>query len=117
AGGVCEALGATFELHYRQDTPPTLNDPAAAELVRAAAVELVGEDRVRFGPEVRTMAAEDFGEFLLRVPGCYFFVGAADAEKGAGHPHHSPHFDVCEDCLPVAVDVLERAALRALAAV
>ncbi|HEV7586533.1 MAG TPA: amidohydrolase [Longimicrobium sp.] len=115
--GVCEALGATFELHYRQDTPPTINDPAMAELVRAAAVEVVGDGRVRFGAEVRTMAAEDFGEFLLRVPGCYFFVGAANAEKGAGHPHHSPHFDVCEDCLPVAVDVLERAALRALARV
>jgi amidohydrolase len=79
-------------------------------------VAVVGESRVRFGPEVRTMAAEDFGEFLLRVPGCYFFVGAADAGKGAGHPHHSPHFDVCEDSLPIAVEVLERAALRALGA-
>jgi amidohydrolase len=115
--GVCEALGATFELHYRQDTPPTINDAAMAELVRAAAVEVVGAERVRFGPEVRTMAAEDFGEFLLRIPGCYFFVGAADAASGAGHPHHSPHFDVCEACLPVAVEVLERAALRALAGV
>jgi len=61
AAGVCEALGATFELRYKQDTPPTINDPAMAELVRAAAVETVGEGRVRFGPEVRTMAAEDFG--------------------------------------------------------
>jgi amidohydrolase len=113
--GVCAALGATYELHYRQDTPPTINDAAMAELVRAAALEVVGADRVRYGPGVRTMAAEDFGEFLLRVPGCYFFVGAQNLEKGMVHPHHSPHFDVCEDCLPVAVDVLERAALRALA--
>ncbi|HKP76769.1 MAG TPA: amidohydrolase, partial [Longimicrobiaceae bacterium] len=82
AAGVCEALGATYHFEYRQDTPPTINDAAAAELVRAAALEVVGEDRVRFGPEVRTMAAEDFGEFLLRVPGCYFFVGAQSAEKG-----------------------------------
>jgi len=116
AAGVCEALGATYGFEYRQDTPPTINDPATAELVRAAALEVVGDDRVRFGPQVRTMAAEDFGEFLLRVPGCYFFVGAESAEKGMVHPHHSPHFDVCEDSLPVAVEVLERAALRALAA-
>ncbi len=114
ATALCEAMGAKAEFHYRQDTPPTLNDEAMAELVRAAAEEVVGEERVRFGPQVRTMAAEDFGEFLLRVPGCYFFVGAMNEEKGAVHPHHNPRFDICEDCMPVAVAVLERAALRAL---
>lgn len=112
--GICDALGATYDFHYQQDTPPTINDPASAELVRDAALEVVGPGRVRYGPEVRTMAAEDFGEFLLRVPGCYFFVGAMNASIGAVHPHHSPHFDVCEDALPVAVNVLERAALKAL---
>jgi amidohydrolase len=115
AAGICEAMGATYEFRYRQDTPPTINDPAAAELVRDAALEVVGPERVRYGPDVRTMAAEDFGEFLLRVPGCYFFVGAENESTGAAHPHHSPRFDICEDCMPVAVEVLERAALRALA--
>jgi amidohydrolase len=112
--GVCQAMGATYDFHYRQDTPPTINDPASADLVRAAAEAVVGAERVRFGPQVRTMAAEDFGEFLVRVPGCYFFVGAMDEAKGAVHPHHSPRFDICEDALPVAVDVLEGAALLAL---
>ncbi|HYJ80902.1 MAG TPA: amidohydrolase [Longimicrobiaceae bacterium] len=112
--GVCAALGARYEFHYRQDTPPTVNDAGMAALVRAAAEEVVGADRVHADGDVRTMAAEDFGEFLLRVPGCYFFVGARNEATGAVHPHHSPHFDICEECMPVAVDVLERAALRAL---
>ena len=112
--GVCEGLGAEYDFHFRQDTPPTINDARVAEAVRAVAEEVVGKERVRFGPEVRTMAAEDFGEFLLRVPGCYFFVGAMNEEKGAVHPHHSPRFDICEECMPVGVEVLERAALRAL---
>ncbi|HYH82709.1 MAG TPA: amidohydrolase [Longimicrobium sp.] len=116
AAGICEAMGATSEFRYTQDTVPTINDPRMADLVRAAASEIVGAERVRFGPEVRTMAAEDFGEFLVRVPGCYFFVGAMDEPKGAVHPHHSPRFDICEECMPVAVEVLERAALRALGA-
>jgi len=114
AAGVCQAMGATYEFHYTQDTPPTINDAAMADLVRHAADEVVGADRVRFGAEVRTMAAEDFGEFLLRVPGCYFFVGARNEERGQVHPHHNPRFDICEECMPVAVEVLERAALRAL---
>jgi amidohydrolase len=114
--GVCQAMGANYEFRYRQDTAPTINDARLAELVRAAAEDVVGRDNVRYGPGVRTMAGEDFGEFLLRVPGCYFFVGAMSAPKGAVHPHHSPHFDICEDCMPVAVAVLEQAALRALSA-
>ncbi|HET6231433.1 MAG TPA: amidohydrolase, partial [Longimicrobiaceae bacterium] len=113
--GVCQAMGAEYTFEYRQDTPPTVNDPALAEVVRAAAEEVVGAGGVRTDPDVRTMAAEDFGEMLMRVPGCYFFVGARSEEKGAVHPHHSPRFDVCEDALPVAVDVLERAALKVLA--
>lgn len=112
--GVCSALGAEYSFDYVQDTPPTINDPALADAVRLAALEVVGAGRVRTDPDVRTMASEDFGEFLLRVPGCYFFVGARNEERGAIHPHHSPRFDICEDALPVAVDVLERAARRVL---
>jgi amidohydrolase len=113
--GVCEALGASYDFHYQLDTPPTINDSRMAEVVRRAAVEVVGPERVRTDPDVRTLAGEDFGEFLLRVPGCFFFVGARSEETGAVHPHHSPRFDICEDCLPVSVAVLERAALDALA--
>jgi amidohydrolase len=117
AAGVCQALGATYGFSYHQDTPPTINDAAVAEVVRAAAEEIVGAGRVRTDPGVRTTAAEDFGEFLLRVPGCYFFVGARNEAKDAVHPHHSPRFDICEDALPVSVDVLERAALKVLGGV
>ncbi|HEX2092051.1 MAG TPA: amidohydrolase [Longimicrobiaceae bacterium] len=112
--GVCAAMGAEYRFHYDQNTPPTINDASVAEQVRRAAEEVVGAGRLRTDPGVRTMAAEDFAEFLLRAPGCYFFVGARSEEKGMIHPHHSPHFDICEDCLPTAVEVLERAALRLL---
>lgn len=112
--GICEAMGATYEFHATLDTPPTINDAGIAEVVRRAAEEVVGADRVHTGGVARTMAAEDFGEFLLRVPGCYFFIGAHDEALGVMEPHHSPRFDICEKSLPVAVDVMERAALRYL---
>jgi amidohydrolase len=115
--GVCEALGAEYSFDYDQSTPPTINDPGMAELVRRAAVEVVGEERVRSDPDVRTTGAEDFSEFILRVPGCFFFVGCRNEATGAAYPHHNPRFDICEDALPVAVEVLERAARRVLAEV
>jgi amidohydrolase len=111
-GGVCAALGARAEVSYSPIAyPPTVNDPAMAEIVRRAAAGVVGEGRVRSDDGVRTMGAEDFAEFGARVPGCFFFVGARDEAIGAVYPHHSPRFDLSEEALPVAVEVLERAAL------
>jgi amidohydrolase len=51
------------------------------------------------------------GLFLNEVPGCYFFVGAANAERGLSSPHHSPTFDFDERALEIGVDVLSRVAL------
>jgi len=112
--GVCAALGTTYEYRWRWEGPPTVNDPRIAQVVAREAERIVGAERVRTDPDVRTMAAEDFGDVLTRVPGCYFFVGGRSEEKGMTHPHHSPRFDLCEDCMPVAVDVLEAAALAVL---
>ena len=113
--GISTAFGAESEVVFRKQVyPPTVNDPAMTEVVRRSAEGVVGVDRVRCDETVRTMAAEDFSEFSTRVPGCYFFVGARNPKVGAVHPHHSPHFDICEDALHIATDVLERAALAYL---
>jgi amidohydrolase len=113
--GVCAAAGAGHELTFgKQVFPPTVNDPGIAALVRSAAGEVVGAERVRSADGVRTMAAEDFSEFSMRVPGCYFFVGACNEAVDAVYPHHSPRFNICEDALGIGVEVLERSALRYL---
>jgi amidohydrolase len=91
---------------------PTVNDPAMAALVRQVAAGVVGAANVVEG---RTMGGEDFSEFLLRVPGCYFFVGSRNEAKGRVHPHHSPRFDVDEDALPLGVRLLAGVAVRYLA--
>ena len=111
ATGVAAALGATCEVDFGEKYyPPTVNDPALAALVREVAAAVVGAPQVYSGDEVRTTGAEDFAEFAGRVPGCYFFVGARDEASGAVHPHHSPRFDLSENALPIAVEVMERAA-------
>jgi amidohydrolase len=113
--GVCEAFGARGVVSFAESGyPATVNDVGIAGLVRSAALEVVGHDRVRTGDDVRTMASEDFSEVIRRVPGCYFFIGARNEAIGAVHPHHSPRFDLCEDAMTVGVDVMERAALACL---
>jgi len=79
-----------------ESTPPTWNDPALAERVRAAAVAVLGKERV--GDAKAIMASEDVGLYTLdgKIPGVMYWLGAADADKLAasrktGVPLPSPH--------------------------
>ena len=63
-----------------------------------------------------TTSSDDMAYFLQAVPGCYFLVGARNEEKGAHYPHHHPRFTIDEDAMPIAVEVLARAALNFLTA-
>ena len=52
------------------------------------------------------MSSEDAAVFMQEVPGCYFFLGSANPERGLSAPHHNPRFDFDEDALPLGVAVL-----------
>jgi amidohydrolase len=102
--GVAAACGATAELEIVPLTPAVINDAGVTEVVRVAAEAVVGPENVSVGE--RTMGSEDAAFFMQDVPGCYFFVGAANAERGLTAPHHNPRFDIDEDALPLGVAVL-----------
>ncbi len=105
--GVCQSHGAKYELDYWQLYPPVINDSSMAELVRSVAIEVV-ETPVGVVPECHTMGGEDMSFFLQEVPGCYFFLGAANPEKGLAHPHHHPRFDFDETALAIGVEMFVR---------
>ncbi len=109
--GVCHAHGCTYELDYRRINIPLVNDHDMSELVREAAVELLGAENV---VDFRTLGGEDMGDFLKRVPGCFFFVGAGNEAKGITAGHHHPAFDLDEEALPIGVELLVRSARRYL---
>ncbi len=112
--GVASALGASCEVEISDGCPPCVNDPAMTEVVHQAAQATVGTDCVDSGEEVLTTGSDDMGYFLQTVPGCYFIVGAHNPAKGAKYPHHHPRFNVDEDAMPIAAEVLVRAALEYL---
>jgi amidohydrolase len=72
--GVCAAHGASYQLTWRDFTPPVVNDAAATEQLHAAAAAVLGEAAVAGGPMM--MVAEDVSEFLNRTPGSFFVLGA-----------------------------------------
>jgi amidohydrolase len=105
--GVCQSQGASYELEYWSLYPPVLNDGAIAQLVRSVA-ETVVETPAGVVPECQTMGGEDMSFFLQEVPGCYFFLGSANADKGLAFPHHHPRFDFDETALGMGVEIFVR---------
>jgi amidohydrolase len=112
ASGIAGAFGATAATELTFGTPPTVNAVAATEVVHAAAAEVLGADQIN--TTFRTTGGEDFAEVLARVPGNFFFIGARNEELGFTAPHHNPHFDIDERCMPLGAAILCDAAVRCL---
>lgn len=111
SNGIATAMGGSCDVELIHGCPPCVNDEAMTALVHGAAVASVGEEKVDVGEEVMTTGSDDMACFLQAAPGCYFIVGAQNEKKGAKYPHHHPHFNIDEDSLPIAVEVLSRSAL------
>jgi amidohydrolase len=105
--GICLSHGAKYHLDYWKLYPPVINDHTMSELVRSVALDVV-ETPLGIVPECQTMGGEDMSFFLQEVPGCYFFVGAANSAKGLDYPHHHPRFDFDENALAIGVEMFIR---------
>lgn len=111
---ICQLHGADYRLDHWQLYPPTVNDSAIAELVASVAAEVV-ETPLGVVPECQTMGGEDMSFFLQQVPGCYFFLGSANPERGLAYPHHHPRFDFDETALAMGVEIFVRCVEQFLA--
>jgi amidohydrolase len=101
--GVCEGTGASYNLEYQRGYPPLVNHAAETDVVRRA---IEGSDRCALVEMKPIMGGEDFAYYLQEVPGCFFFVGVGNEDKGAIYPHHHPKFDIDEDALSIGVEAL-----------
>jgi amidohydrolase len=112
AEGVAQAMGCRAEVEVKEGNPAVVNDAGMAEVARRAAVRVVGEENV-VSPEP-TMGGEDMAVYFQRAPGCFVFVGSANAARGLDQPHHSKHFDFDEDALAIGCEFLLAAAEEAV---
>ncbi|MEW6210700.1 MAG: amidohydrolase [Acidobacteriota bacterium] len=110
--GVCQSMGASYQLTYDCKTLPLINNREMCEMVASCAAEVVGEENVV--ADERTMGGEDMSYFLERVPGCFFFLGTRNQSRELVHPHHSPRFDIDESAMEIGVEVMTRVVRRYL---
>jgi amidohydrolase len=100
----------SVEVHVTETAhlPAVDNDPAAVEVVSGAAAAVLGPDRVLAAMPPVT-PSDDMSEFLARIPGCYFFVGATP--QGGSGAHHSPTFRIEEEALRTGAQVMAAGAV------
>jgi amidohydrolase len=108
--GVCEAMRLTYRFDYHWIYPPTVNDPATNDIVRAVAREVVGEQNL-VDPHEIVMWSEDMSFMQELRPGAYFLVGARGPRKGI-EPQHSARFDIDERSLEVGFRMMMGLALQ-----
>jgi len=101
--------GGAYTLDYVQGYPITMNDDTMTRLALETAVKTVGKDNVLEIPP--TMASEDMSFYLREVPGCFFFVGAGNADAALNMPHHNPLFDIDERSLELGVRMMSSLAI------
>lgn len=106
---VIASFRGTAEIEYHLGVPATVNDPAMAEIARAAATAVVGANHVV--EPVPTMGGEDMSYFLDAAPGCYIFVGSSNEGAGKIFGHHHPRFDIDEQALEIGAETLARTAV------
>ncbi len=110
--GVARSMGCQAEIDVQRLTPAVINHPEITGRVRQAASRVLPAHRM--DASFSTMGSEDMAYMMDTIPGCYFFVGSANAEKGLDAGHHHPRFDVDEDALPQAAALMAAAAVEFL---
>ncbi len=125
------AFGASAELKFKRNYPPTVNHSQEVAVLREVMREVAGNAGTEeFEP---TMGAEDFSFFLQAKPGAYFMIGNGDgahrsayaepgSEGGGGGYHlgpctlHNPNYDFNDKLLPLGATLWVKLVERWLAA-
>lgn len=109
--GTAEMMGGSCEIEYSDGYPATVNTKRWAEVVRDSATKQLGAEGV---PEViGSMAGEDFGRFLKKYEGVYYWLGTSVGETQK--PLHDPGFMIDEQALSIGTGLMAQAALDVLA--
>ena len=111
---ICQAYGATWDFLYTHEFAPTVNWDEQVDAVIQAASHVLGAEKVN-GNCSPFMASEDFGAFLEKVPGAFFFMGGAVGDESRDMPLHNSCFDYNDDTLETGAQVFAQLVRERLA--
>lgn len=97
AKSTAAAYRAEADLHYDFMIGPVINNEASTERAKKSIEKIMSKDAVI--EMTLQSGAEDFSEYLLKVPGTFVIVGVANEEKDTCYNNHHPNFDIDEDMM------------------
>ncbi|HWR40257.1 MAG TPA: amidohydrolase [Patescibacteria group bacterium] len=107
---ISEAEACTAEVRYTWGYPSTVNTAdCVAELASLADAVYGPGTAVAIDP---SMGGEDFSYYLEKVPGCMFYLGIKNTEKGCVFPGHNTKFLVDEETFGMGLVMMSNGALR-----
>jgi len=110
--GITLAHGAAYSLKYEYGYRAVINDQEVTEILKETVLETFGEEALAMiKPD---MGGDDFSAFQQKAPGCYYYIGAGNLEKGIIYPHHHPKFTIDEDALEQGVKLVVQAVFKFL---
>lgn len=112
--GMASAMGASASVRLSPGYPVVVNDEALTVRLKAAAIALLGAERVVDLPLV--MWAEDFAYYAEKGPACFYNTGIANFQNGWTKPLHSSRMMVDENALQDGAALLAWLALSELSA-
>ena len=106
---IAESCGAQAKVKFREIVPPVNNNKEINKVLRDSAIEILGNENV-IELQKPSLGAEDFAEFLNKVPGAMFRLGVSGQKVCA--PLHSSEFDPDERAISVGIKVITRSIIK-----
>ena len=95
----------TAEIQFKDYASPLINDAEVCSEMQRIACEIIGAENV-ITSRTPALFSDDMADYILRVPGCYAYVGSGNPEDpNTCVAHHNDHFDVDERCLVIGASL------------
>ena len=107
------AMGAQCQVDYQRGIPALVCDAVAIDQLEAAAIQQLGQDKVRFLAQP-SMGSEDFARYLERAPGAMFRIGTACDAPASHLPLHNAAIQFDEQAIPTGAAVFSQLAVNFL---
>jgi amidohydrolase len=104
--GMEELTGTSIVYTFDDYMGPVYNSSGVVAQMSQAAADVVGPENLIHLPKA-SMGAEDFGNYLGKVPGCMLRLGVG-MDGQPPHHLHTPNFDIDEQALVIGAKILAR---------
>lgn len=106
AEGLAAATETSIDVSFTQGPDAVVNDERATKLCEQVAAQLLGAEAIE-PTGLASLGGEDFAEYLVDTPGCFFRLGTRSGPTSA-IPLHSGSFDLDERAIAVGAKLLAR---------